>query len=119
MMIVTLQEWLERLVPVLERLASDPQRQMEYLESIGVGGSADELALEFDDVYQPARHALDDSGYSAEFRSALSELDLQLSSMSGPDHPLLWTAQGLLEAPQWAQVRRMAHRALLLMGRQE
>jgi hypothetical protein len=42
-----------RLIEVVDRLASSPDQQKAYLHKLRVGDSADELALEFDDMFRP------------------------------------------------------------------
>lgn len=49
---------LSLLGEVLDRLAAPAAAQWSYLTNLGVAPSLDELALEFDDAYRPARPTL-------------------------------------------------------------
>ena len=42
---------VDELYQILERLASPPQAQIDYLRDLGVAPLADELALEFHDLH--------------------------------------------------------------------
>jgi hypothetical protein len=93
-------------------LAAPADEQQAYLNSIGTGWSADELALEFDDVFEAAL-ALDTLSPDAE--AAVHQLDQQLSAMSGQEHSQLWMPAALEHEQAWATVRTLARRALDLI----
>lgn len=88
------------------RLAMPAARQFDYLTSIGTAPSADELALEFDDL----RHLCPASPAAV----ALTErIDALLEAMSGPGP--LWHTDSLPTAPEWADVRVLVAELLRLL----
>lgn len=104
------QALLEQLIVPLSRLARPAKAQIAYLEALGAEQSADELALEFDDV---AEAALSIPGLLSEGQqNLLRDMDRQLEAMSGPEHADLWSQRGLETSPAWTQVRAVA-RAIL------
>jgi len=74
---------------------------------------ADELALEFDEFYQPVIVSDQAKLLLPAQRAALEELDGMLAEMSGPDGP--WTCEALEGAEQWVRVRAPASRVLTAM----
>lgn len=88
------------LVASLGRLAAPATDQIEYLTSLGVADLADELALEFDDLYRPMAMLLEQ--VSPESAAACRELDLLLSS-----DQLGWTFADL-ESAEWGLIRATA-----------
>lgn len=105
---------LETLGSTLERLAADPADQLAYLRGLGSPESADELALELDDVL-PALLGEPDALTPAQ-RASLQRLDAQLVAMSGAERAEVWTAKALSERPEWDVVRACARDALREMG---
>jgi hypothetical protein len=106
---VGLDEMARELVPVLRLLAASSHEQHAYLEQLGTWPSLDELALELDDLVgntlqlpaaplDPAEHAL-------------QELDLALHEMTAFPGAL-WEGPALATDERWAEVRRLAARAL-------
>ncbi|GGN12509.1 hypothetical protein GCM10011609_60930 [Lentzea pudingi] len=95
------------LVDPVRRLALPAEAQRGYLEAIGTAPSADELALEFDDV-RPHLLALD-----AEAVELVERIDALLDVMSGPGP--VWHVDALVSAPQWASVRALAAELLRLL----
>lgn len=94
---------LTSLAAVLGRLASPADVQAAYLARLGVAGSIDELALEFDDLFKPLEPRLDGRpGWEAALAS-LRELDSSLSS-----EQLSWSYEALRHSPGWEEVRRLA-----------
>jgi hypothetical protein len=93
----------------LHRLAAPADSQIREL----CAGHPDELALDLDAVLDAyvATGALRD-----EQIAALRELDAQLDRMSGKDNAELWTPEGLRDAPEWAEVRRLAAHASELLS---
>jgi len=102
--------WLASLVAVLARLAAPADVQSTYLEQLGVGGSLDELALEFDDVFRPVEAQIENNSYWTEALASLRELDRALSS----EH-LRWTGEALRDA-DWEQIPRLATTAESLVS---
>lgn len=84
----------------LRRLAAPATDQIEYLTSLGVADLADELALEFDDLYRPIARDLDQ--VSAESAATCRDLDHMLSS-----DQLGWTFADL-ESAEWGLIRATA-----------
>lgn len=104
------QALLEQLIVALSRLARPADGQIAYLETLGVERSADELALELDDV---AEAALSIRGLlSEEQQSLLRGLDHQLAEMSGEEHRDLWSQRALKTSPAWTEVRERARATL-------
>lgn len=91
----------------VRRLALPAAAQRNYLEAIGTAPSADELALEFDDV-RPHLTGLD-----PEAVVLVDRIDALLDSMSGPSP--LWHVDALERSPQWASLRVLAVELLRLM----
>jgi len=94
------------------RLAWTSDAQIEYLHGIGVGGLADELALEFDDLFAVHRTCPDSLGPAG---CVLADLDRTLERMSGEVNAHLWTDQALRSASEWHEVRALAALALTLL----
>jgi hypothetical protein len=108
---------LEQLREVVMRLASPAEEQMAYLQRLGSGRSADELALELDDVAGPA---LSEEGLIApEPRIRILELNQQLEAMSGAENAALWTETALQSSEAWAEIRRCAEAALHELDQQQ
>lgn len=103
--------WLVTAQSVVERLGLPAQNQLNYLKKLGVDGSADELGLEFDDVWLALRPLLDASK-DEELLSALTALDEALSVDS------LWDPRSLERSETWQEVRRLAQRASRAIGLQ-
>ncbi|MDX8054644.1 hypothetical protein SK571_35195 [Lentzea sp. BCCO 10_0798] len=91
----------------VRRLAMPAEAQRAYLEAIGTAPSADELALEFDDV-RPHLMRLD-----AEAAALTERIDALLDAMSGPSP--VWHVDALAVAPQWASLRALAAELLRLL----
>ena len=67
--------WFGQLIRTVRNLASEPDAQKAYLASLGTEGSADELALEFDDMYRPLVHQLDQLNVPHSAVEKLARLD--------------------------------------------
>jgi hypothetical protein len=100
--------WHARLVATLGHLAAEPVGQKAYLISIGVEGSADELALEFDDAYRPLIPHMAELKISGLAIAKLARLNDVLTEMSGADHLELWETAALETSNNWSQIRRLA-----------
>ena len=94
--------WADTMARVLGRLADPADLQLAYLSQLGVEGSIDELALEFDDVFRPLAPALSERGAS-DVVAALGAVDAALGSET-----LGWSAAALLESPEWNRIRALA-----------
>ena len=97
------------LLESLKRLASPPEDQIAYLDSLGAGGLADELALEFDDSYQAVAPQIN---HNAQLLLDLKNLDRHLKSMSGEHHASLWRYEALRTAEEWNATRGLASKIL-------
>ncbi|MEV6713271.1 hypothetical protein AB0M48_14665 [Lentzea sp. NPDC051208] len=94
-------------VDPVRRLAMPAEAQRAYLEAIGTAPSADELALEFDDVL-PQLRSLD-----AEAVALAERIDALLEAMSGPSP--VWHVDALAVSPRWASLRALAAELLRLL----
>lgn len=104
----TQQSLLEQLIVSVSRLARPAESQIAYLEALGMGTTADELALELDDV---AEAALAVPRLLSQ-RTLVRALDDQLREMSGPESAELWSQQALRTSPVWSKIRTQARVAL-------
>lgn len=102
--------WMARLRAALQRLAAPAGDQVAYLEGLGTGGIADELALEFDDVFRPLEPELRDEDQAAQLLKNLQALDRALTADS-----LGWSFQDIHEHEDWKRIRMLAAEALLAM----
>lgn len=94
----------DELRRVLRLLGSSPEEQEKYINSLGDRFKAyDELALEFEDLFIAIESPT----------IGLQELDDLLDKMSGSKKESLWTHEGLVSSPEWAEVRRRANDCLL------
>lgn len=100
------QNILFELKQVVGRLAATPSEQVEYLATLGVLPSADELALEFDDVVALLPRLVDEGNLTPERYEAIEALRRKLSEMSNRQD--VWTEVSLRSHPDWAEVRRLA-----------
>lgn len=94
----------------LQRLASPASAQVSYLHDLGVGDLADELALEFDAVFQPLSALLRQTPQFSPWLAVLQRLDSALD-----DDELTWRSDSLTFSPAWEQIRRLAADALRSM----
>ncbi len=101
------QALLEQLIAAVSRLARPAEGQTAYLRAFAVGNSADELALEFDDVRDAALPLL-----TVEQRRSVLALDEQLAAMSGLENADVWSHDALITSDSWTHVRAFARNAL-------
>ncbi len=102
----TQQSLLEQLIVAISRLARPAESQIAYLEALGRGTTADELALDLDDV---AEAALAVPGLLSPCqRDLVRSLDDQLREMSGSERAALWSRQALRRSPAWSEIRTKA-----------
>lgn len=102
------EHWLEAAQLVLCRLSSPADDQLQYLRSLGIEGSIDELGLEFDDVWRVLSPLLETS--DRELQDRLSDVDRALSSENVP-----WNADALGLSLEWHRIRVLARHALEAM----
>jgi hypothetical protein len=96
----------------VESLSLPAAAQAEVLrdQSLAV---ADELALEFDDVFMTVPRLVAEGALPAAAVPPLTEIDRLLAEMS--DDPSRWDVAALATDPGWASVRQVAQRALTLL----
>ena len=102
----TIENLLLDLKEVIGRLAAPPAEQVEYLANLGALPSADELALEFDDVAVLVPRLVERGGLTREQHQAIDTLARMLSEMSNNED--VWTEASLWVHPVWAEVRGLA-----------
>jgi hypothetical protein len=90
-------------------LASSADDQLLYLQGLGSGEQADELALELDDLREAA---IAEGLLTHRQEALLRSLDEQLDSMSGADKSAMWTVEALRAGQEWVEVRRRAQAML-------
>jgi len=106
----TQQDLLEQLIVAISRLARPAESQIAYLEALGPGTMADELALELDDVAEAVVAA--PGLLSQQQQILVRSLDEQLREMSGAERAELWSQQAVRMSPAWSEVRTQARVAL-------
>ena len=105
------QVWREDLGLVLGRLASTSEEQNQYLAELGVAGSLDELALEFDDRYRPLASVLELLPRGPETLRQLQAVDGALKSET-----LGWGFEDI-GSREWVANRVLAQRAREALAR--
>jgi hypothetical protein len=98
------------LSDVLRRLAAPAPEQQAYLQKLGV--DADELALEYDDLFRLADERWRNGELTQNEYDVLKTLNTLLDTMSGPERAALWTIDALQSRTEWIEVRRLAAQAL-------
>ncbi|NBM15776.1 hypothetical protein [Streptomyces sp. GC420] len=89
-------------ISVLDLLSAEPERQLQYLQTSGVG--ADEMLLQFDDLLHVARARVADGSLSGEDYRLLQAVGESVNSVSeGPEE--IWTESALEEAVEWEELR--------------
>jgi len=104
------------LIDSLTLLSSPADAQLQYLRHLGDRIGVDELALEYDDIAAAAEDMRQSSELTAAQCDAAQRLRKYLMSISGASNWSLWTPEALYSASEWAEVRRMASEALLLLS---
>lgn len=103
---------MQKLMWATQALAQPAEVQVGLFPDFAA--PADELALEFDEFYQPFI-ASDEAGLLLPGqRAALDELDTLLTELSGPDGP--WTREALESADAWVRIRALAARVLAVLN---
>ncbi|NUS82862.1 MAG: hypothetical protein HOY75_08930 [Streptomyces sp.] len=98
----------QRLVATLDTLASNPDKQLDYVHRLGV--SIDELALEFDDAYRLASGKAQEGLVSDTTLNAINPINEHLRIMTEMG-PALWTEAALRSAQEWRDLRDLAQSA--------
>ena len=99
---------VDELCQILERLASPPQAQIDYLRNLGVAPLADELALEFHDLHLLVPQLAAQRVLTHQQRAALDAVSRQLDAMSACQDTSLWMEDALRCHADWVEVRRLA-----------
>ncbi len=99
---------VDELSQILERLASPPQAQIDYLKHLGVAPLADELALEFHDLHLLVPQLAAQRVLTPQQSEALDAVGRQLDAMSACQDTSLWGEDALRRHPDWVEVRRLA-----------
>ncbi|GGN65852.1 hypothetical protein GCM10010112_27660 [Actinoplanes lobatus] len=97
-------------------LALEADAQTAWLQRLGTAPSADELACEFDDGFRLAPTFIERGWLSGTAIPALTQLDDQLSAMSGNPNADLWHIDALPHRAEWNRVRTLARAALILLA---
>jgi hypothetical protein len=108
-------DWLHgELKRTLTLLAMPAEEQLAYLAELG--GSLDELGLEFDDIGGSAA-GLQRAGRLAPAQvAAIGAIRDQLKSMSGTANAMLWRKEAIQTDERWHRVRELAKEALRLLS---
>ncbi|WP_284528463.1 hypothetical protein [Microbacterium sp. T2.11-28] len=93
----------------LARLGAPADEQLNYLRGLGVEGSLDELALEFDDAYRPLADVVGLRPDRPDVAKLLRQLDSALASDA-----LRWAADDIY-SDEWESIRRLARRVQTAM----
>jgi len=99
---------VDELDQILERLASPPQAQIDYLRHLGVAPLADELALEFHDLHLLVPQLAAQRVLTPHQSEAIDAVSRQLDAMSARQDTSLWMEDALRRHPDWVEVRRLA-----------
>jgi hypothetical protein len=102
------------LIPAIEMLAADAGVQREYLNKLGTYPCLDELALEFDDAYQPFKAQYDKS-IPDTILVKIDAIDSALALLSDSGDVTLWDESSLDTKP-WVEVRNLARDILYEIG---
>jgi hypothetical protein len=99
---------VEELCQVLGRLAAPAQAQIDYLQHLGVAPLADELALEFHDLYLLVPQLAAQRVLTHQQSKAIDAVSRKLDDMSTCQDPRLWAEDALRSHLDWVEVRRLA-----------
>jgi hypothetical protein len=100
----------QRLTTAVKNLSLSKNEQEEYLRRLGTYPSLDELALEFDDVYQLYIDG-DVRQENPVLMWSLKELNDKLDSMSKTTNLTIWHADAL-DNSDWSSIRSLSQHAL-------
>ena len=99
---------VEELCQVLVRLASPAQTQIDYLQHLGVAPLADELTLEFHDLYLLVPQLAVQRVLTHQQRKVIEAVSRKLDNMSTCQDASLWAEDALRSHLDWVEVRRLA-----------
>ncbi|MFF8581733.1 hypothetical protein ACF05R_23770 [Streptomyces albidoflavus] len=89
-------------ISVLDLLSAEPERQLRYLQTSGVG--ADEMLLQFDDLLHVARARVADGSLNGEDYRLLQAVGEIVNSVSESPEGI-WAEGALEEAIEWEELR--------------
>lgn len=102
--------WVQ-LVKILNLIASPAQTQLaSYGDNVIV---ADEIALDFDDMFIRLPELMENSDVPVEFYEILTTINSRFSSMSPIKN--IWTDEALQHSQHWEELRILAANALVLL----
>jgi len=112
----------QQLRQAIANLAAPAAEQQAHLESIfpshgsplPSGFNADELGLEFGDIYCAAEDMLEYGEITREEIEAARPLSELLKSWSGKPSENFWTVAALFDDVRWEEVRQLAGKVLVL-----
>ena len=114
-----MEDYRTHLLDVVRALASDSATQMEWLvvdkerrQAVGV----DELALTFDGWFRAGPYHIELGKLTQVELDSMRPIDEALDAISGQVNAHLWTAEALQSAPEWEHIRKLAARALEVLG---
>ena len=102
---------VNELYQILERLASPPQAQIDYLRNLGVAPLADELALEFHDLHLLVPQLAAQRVLTHQQSEPIDGVSCELDAMSACQDTSLWMEDALRRHADWVEVRRLAANA--------
>lgn len=88
-----------------------PAEQIGHLHEMGVGGLADELVLQYEDLMAFVPRIQEQASLPTTLLSALTSLGLQLQELDGGPADI-WLDEALLTNPLWQTVRRSSAEVL-------
>jgi hypothetical protein len=102
------------LMSAIEMLAANACVQREYLNKLGTYPCLDELALEFDDAYQPFKAQYDKS-IPDTILVKIDAIDSALALLSDSEDVTVWDGSSLATKP-WIDIRNLACDVLQKIG---
>lgn len=102
----------EMLIEILRLAASEPEMQIKSLPDFVL--VTDEIAINFDDVYQYKSELLSKGKISIEMSELLDEIDKETEFMS--ENKVGWEIEDLEKSHHWIKIREIAKKILLMMG---
>ena len=103
---------LSLLRKALSLLAQPGQEQLDHLRNLGIQGNIDELALEYDDIAAAADDMLQQGELNKSQYDLVVILSNHLRHMSVGKDQSLWSDMGLMNRPEWQDVRERAKACL-------
>lgn len=104
--------WIEKLMSLLNVLASNSAKQIEYLQKLGTAPSTDELSLELDDMMWVLDEGLSKGRLSERQVMAIKSISMIFDKMSESDDKSIWDISALGKAEEWKKLRESAKEAL-------